>query len=71
MSVSAGAVPLYGTCVICMPVAATRTASPMCRLLPTPEDAHVILFGLALAYATRSFTDFAGKPGWVSSSNGA
>ena len=48
MSISGCTVPLYGTCVTLMPVASWNTASAMCGLLPTPDEAQVDLAGIRL-----------------------
>ena len=58
-SCSAGAVPLYGTCTILIPVVDISNSVVRCAAAPMPLDANVSCPGLAFASSTRSFTEFA------------
>ena len=69
-SISAGALPLYGTCCICVPVAALNISAPRCAPAPAPPDAYEYLFGSAFSNAISSRTLFAGKSGGVTSISG-
>src|SRR5439155_4546680 len=48
-SVSAGALPLYGTCVICTPVMALNSSPERWIDVPLPDDAKLSFPGFALA----------------------
>src|ERR1700730_4621015 len=70
-SVSAGALPLYGTwralsCAIELNSSVTR-----CAVAPVPEDAKGYLSGLLGTSWTNSAASFAGKLGFVTRANGA
>src|SRR5262249_57437498 len=45
----AGAEPRYGTCCMLMPVIALNNSPDMCTDVPLPDEAMLILPGLALA----------------------
>src|SRR5262249_12899995 len=60
VSVSAGASPRYGTCVISMPAICLNNSPARCGTVPTPGDANVTLPLLSLANAMNSATDLAG-----------
>ena len=47
-SVSAGPAPLYGTCSIWQPVIDLNSSPERCTEVPLPDDAMLILPGLAL-----------------------
>jgi hypothetical protein len=49
MSVSAGAEPRYGICVRSIPVMILKSSPERCTEVPLPEEAQLILPGLALA----------------------
>src|SRR5215831_6250848 len=57
VSVSAGASPRYGTCVISMPAICLNNSPARCGTVPTPGDANVTLPLLSLANAMNSATD--------------
>src|SRR5712691_1299645 len=48
-AVSAGAVPLYGTCTMSMPAVCFSSSVVRCAAAPMPEEPKLILPGLALA----------------------
>ena len=48
-SCSAGALPLYGTCVICTPAITLKSSPDKWIDVPLPDDAKLSLPGLALA----------------------
>src|SRR6516165_10784752 len=58
VSVSAGASPRYGTCVISMPAICLNNSPARCGTVPTPGDANVTLPLFSLANAMNSATDF-------------
>src|SRR5690606_26630471 len=58
-STSAGAEPLYGTCVSWVEVSDWKISADMCCGLPAPAEAYVSLDGSALAIATSSSIEFA------------
>ena len=60
-SCSAGAVPLYGTCSILMPVVDMRSSVVRCAAAPMPLEAKVSWPGLAFASSIRSFIVVAGS----------
>src|SRR3954470_24909795 len=60
-SVNAGPAPLYGMCVILQPVIIMKSSPDMCTEVPLPDDAMLILPGLALQYSMNSGTVLAGK----------
>ena len=64
-SASAGAAPLYGTCVASTCAARLNISPAMCGELPVPAEPYDSLPGLAFMYATNSFTSFAGTDGCV------
>ena len=47
-SVSAGPAPLYGTCSMLQPVIDLNSSPERCTEVPLPDDAMLILPGLAL-----------------------
>ena len=59
-SVSAWALPLYGTCCICTPVKDLNTSPDRWLDAPLPAEPKVTLPGLARAKAIRSWTVLAG-----------
>src|ERR1700687_2174246 len=70
-SVSAGALPLYGTwralsCAIELNSSATR-----CAVAPVPDEAKVYLSGLLRTSWTNSRASLAGKLAFVTRANGA
>src|SRR5215471_20111958 len=65
-SVSAGAVPRYGTWTRLMPVIILSNSPDRCGDVPTPPEAKLILPGLALAWAMNSATLLAGTAGCTS-----
>src|SRR4051794_40729583 len=69
-SVSAGVLPLYGTCCILTPTSALNCSPARCDEDPVLEDAKFILAGFALAYAMKSLTVFACSAGETSISSG-
>jgi len=54
MSVRIGAVPLYGTCTMLVPVSFISITPVRCEAVPTPCDAKLALPGLALSQAIAS-----------------
>ncbi len=64
-SVSAGALPLYGTWDICTPVIDLNISPERWIELPAPEDAKLSLPGLILPYAMSSCTVFTGSAGFT------
>ena len=48
-AVSAGAVPLYGTCTMSIPAVCFSSSVVRCAAAPMPEEPKLILPGLALA----------------------
>src|SRR6218665_456646 len=62
-SVSAGALPLYGMCVIFTPAIEANSSAARWVDWPLPDDAKLSTPGLALASAMSSVTSFAGRPG--------
>src|SRR5690242_11636397 len=60
-SSSAGAVPLYGTWTILMPVIIIRSSVERCADAPTPLEAKESWPGFVLARATSSFTEVTGS----------
>ncbi len=67
---NAGPLPLYGTCTALMPVIMLNIAAPRWGSAPLPEDAKDSCSGLLFASATRSCTDFTGRPLVTTSSCG-
>ena len=59
-SVTAGAVPLYGTCTRSSPKRERNSSPVRCGGVPPPAVAKVYLPGAAFASATKSFTEPAG-----------
>src|SRR5258705_7337914 len=69
-SAAPGALPLYGTCWIGAPVTVLKSSPTRCGAPPDPDDAKLILPGLALASAITSATDFAGTCALITISMG-
>ncbi|MNT51932.1 hypothetical protein D3C72_1889240 [compost metagenome] len=69
-SVSAGALPLYGTCVMRMPAMLLNSSAARWVDWPLPELAKVTWPGFALASAISAATLLAGVPGAVTSTSG-
>jgi hypothetical protein len=57
---------LYGTCSIWQPVSDLNNSPERCTEVPLPDDAMLILPGLALQYAMNSATVLAGNDGVTS-----
>src|SRR4029453_15257097 len=55
-SAKAGALPLYGTCVICTPAITLKSSPDRWIDVPLPDDAKLSFPGLALAQAMSSCT---------------
>ena len=71
MSVSAGAVPLYGTCrAPRMPAIELKSSVKRCAVAPVPEEENVYFAGSALISAMNSFASLAGNEGCTTSANG-
>src|SRR6202171_5864853 len=68
-SVIAGAAPLYGTCISLAPLESASSSIARCGMLPIPDDAMGIGFGLCLDCATRSVTLVAGFVGFTTSTS--
>src|SRR5581483_2370239 len=60
VSLSAGPLPLYGTCTILIFAASRKYSVARCTMLPLPDDAYESLSGCFAATATSSFSVFAG-----------
>ena len=60
-SVVATPAPLYGTCTMSMPATVFNSSPHKCGEPPTPDEAKLILRGLAFASAISSLTLFAGR----------
>src|SRR4029079_7266367 len=69
-SVSAGLLPLYGTCVISTPVIVLNSSPDRWIDVPLPDDAKLSLPGFAFAYAISSCTDLNGNDGLTTSTFG-
>src|SRR5262249_58247662 len=69
-SVTSGAEPRYGTCGMLTPAANLNSSPATCEVEPVPNDASVILPGLALASAINSGTELAATDGCTSSTSG-
>ena len=67
---SAGALPLYGTCSICVPVSSCSSSPARCSVLPMPVLAKLASPGLALAAAIRSASVRAGLSVRTTSTSG-
>src|SRR5207249_9708347 len=65
-SVSMGPEPRYGTCSRSTPAIILNSSPATWEVEPLPNDAMVILVGLALAWATNSGTVLAGTDGCTS-----
>src|SRR6185503_2154372 len=65
-SISAGPLPLYGTCSIFTPVIMLKSSADMWIEVPLPEEAKLIWPGLDLASAMNSLTVLAGTAGCTS-----
>ena len=59
-SAIAGPPPLYGICVILVPVCSAKNSPVRCGAPPMPDEAKVGSPGFCRASAIRSFTDFRG-----------
>ena len=59
-SVAIGALPLYGTCTSCVPVACWNCVPTRCCTVPLPFEPQASLPGSFLASAARSATVLAG-----------
>src|SRR3954471_14400190 len=70
-SVSAGALPLYGTCRAFNPAMELKSSDTRCAVAPVPEDEKVYLSGLARTSVTNSRALFAGKLGFTTNAKGA
>ena len=66
-SASAGALPLYGTWVSCVPVASANSSPERWLPPPTPVEPYEIAPGFALAAATMSAMLFHGELARVTS----
>lgn len=69
-SVSAGPLPLYGTCVSFTWVTTWNSSPVRWVLLPVPADAISTLPGFALASAMNSVAVRTGSEGWTTSISG-
>src|SRR5215470_11861167 len=69
-SVTSGAEPRYGTCCMLTPALNLKSSPATCEVEPVPNDASVILPGLALASAINSGTELAATDGCTSSTSG-
>src|SRR5437763_758570 len=67
-SVTAGPLPLYGTCTIGAPMTLLKSSAAMCGAPPLPEEAKFT--GCALAYATSSFTSRTGSSAFTAMMSG-
>jgi hypothetical protein len=66
-SVSAAALPLYGTCCIGAPVIVFSSSPKRWLDEPLPAEPKVPLPGLAFDQVTSSAADFTGRPGCTTS----
>src|SRR3954467_1721925 len=64
-SVTACAVPLYGTCVMSTRATLLKSSPARCEPEPLPDETKLIAPGFDFASATRSRTDDACKPGYA------
>ena len=69
-SVSAGALPLYGTWFILTPAMELKSSAERCVDWPLPEEAKLSVPGFALASAISSATFFAGRAGLTTITSG-
>jgi hypothetical protein len=69
-SMYAAGVPLYGTCVMSVPVAALNISPARWFEVPGPPEPKSTLPGFAFRYATNSFTFFTGTEGFTASTRG-
>jgi hypothetical protein len=67
----AGPVPLYGMCVILMPVMAASSSPARWLVVPMPGEPYWTFPGAALAIPIRSATERAGTEGCTASTLGA
>src|SRR3977135_1166909 len=71
MSVSAGAVPLYGTWRAVMSAIELNSSVIRCAVAPVPEEENAYLSGFARTCAMNSLAFDAGNEGCVTSAKGA
>src|SRR5262249_34413476 len=69
-SVTSGAEPGYGMCGMLTRAVNLNSSPATCEVEPVPNDASVILPGLALASAINSGTELAATDGCTSSTSG-
>ena len=69
-AMSAGAAPLYGTCVMLMPAIILNSSPARWPVPASPEEPKLIVPGFALASAISSFTEAAGSAGCTISASG-
>src|SRR3954451_1537036 len=69
-SVTAGTLPLYGTCSILIPVADLNISPARCSELPLPIEPKLSLPGWDLPYSMNSLTVFTGSEGFTTRYNG-
>src|SRR3954464_577475 len=70
-SLSAGALPLYGTWRAFSPAIELNSSDTRCAVAPVPEEEKVYLSGFERTRATNSAAFFAGNDGCVTNANGA
>src|SRR5690348_7817012 len=69
-ALTAGALPLYGTCTIFVPAIDENVSPERCTIVPFPEDAYAISPGRDLANAMNSLTERAGSDGCTTMTSG-